>query len=226
MLKAKKKLTRRQIKEDKFITYYFKSHKYVTENKRSIISGAFFVAVIIIGFFIFSKKQVENEGKAIVELTKAKSEYFANNYENAVPLLRNLLQNYSGTKSGKEGMFYLANAYFSLKDFANAEASYREFLDKTDDDILNASALAGVAACLEEGAEFVEAAELYQQAAEKYGDGFMAPENLLNSARCYSLAGKKEAAQQMLGKLIEDYPKSRLKSDAEIMLAELDFSQA
>jgi TolA-binding protein len=84
------------------------------------------------------------------------------------------------------------------------------------------SALAGIAACQEEKGYFSIAAETYKEAAEKYEDGFMAPQNLYDSARCFSLAGKTQEASGMLSKLIKNYSNSQIRNEAEIFLAELN----
>jgi len=223
MLKAKKRLTKRQIKQDKFVTYYFKAQDYLAENSRTILYTIGAVVLILVAIFIYTRKQQEKEQNAVVDLAKAKREYFARNYQAAVPLLQNLVQRYDGTESAEIGLYFLASTYYSQNDYVKAEQTFREFLDESDDRILKSAALSGIAACYEEQNKFAEAAEIYNEAAEEY-EGFMSPGNLYDSARCYVKAGNKDAARKILNKLIEDYADSRVKSDAEILLAEINTS--
>jgi len=221
MLKAKKRLTKRQIKQDKFVTFYFKAQDYLAENSRTILYTAGAIVLILVAIFIYNRKQQEKEQNAVMELTKAKREYFSNNYGTAIPVLQNLTQTYSGTESAEVGLYFLASAYYAQGDYSKAEQTFNQFLDASDDKILSAAAVSGVAACLEEQGKFAEAAERYREAATEY-DNFMRPEYMYDSARCYVLAGNKDVARQVLNRLIEDYSDSRVTDDAEILLAEIN----
>lgn len=222
MLKPRKRLTKKQIKEDKFVTFYFKAQNFISQNSRYFTWGLVGIPVVIFASFILSNIQQEKEQSANIELSKARIDYFAENYESAISTLNNLAENYGGTKSGKKGLYYLANAHFMSQNFDEAEQYFRQFLDQSSDLDLMVSALAGIAACQEEKGYFSIAAETYKEAAEKYEDGFMAPQNLYDSARCFSLSGKTQEATGMLSKLIEKYANSQIKNEAEIFLAELN----
>lgn len=221
MLKPRKRLTKRQIKEDKFVTYYFKTQDFIARNSRTILYTVGGIALIFLIGFIWSRKNLEKENAAVVELTKAKIEYFNNNFVQATDILKDLVENYGDTESGKLGIYYLANAYFNIKNNIKAEEYYRKYLDVGDDKTLKESALSGVAACLEEQGNYLEAAKKYREAAEKFSESFLAPQNLYDSARCFSQAGNEELARESLTKIIEKYSESSLKGDAEIFLAEL-----
>ncbi len=221
MLKAQKKLTRRQIKEDKFVTYYFKTQEYVRENGQTILYGIGIVAAILIASLIFSSKSAEKEQSAVVQLTQAKLEYFNNNYAAAIPILNNLISSYGGTASGHEARYYLGNSHFNNGDHAEAEKYFKEYLEDGGDEVLQASATAGIAASLEEQKNYAAAAEFYSEAARKYSEVFLAAETLYNSARCHVLAGNTEQARSVLSLLLEKYPDSSIKNEAEIFLAEL-----
>jgi TolA-binding protein len=224
MLKPRKRLTKRQIKEDKLVTYYFKVNDYIKQNSRFLSSAGIGLGVVVLVFFLYTKNQQGKEQKAAVELTKARIEYLNNNYDAAIGLLQNLVDNYGGTSGAKVGTYYLASAYFNIKKFDEAEGFYRKYLDDDGDEILEAAALAGIAASLEEKEQYAEAAETYKEVATKYSESFLAPQSLYNAARCFELAGNQEEASNVLMLLIEKYPKSGIKNDAEIFLAELTSS--
>ncbi len=222
MLKPRKRLTKKQIKEDKFVTYFFKTQEFISQNRRYVTWGLIGIPVVIFASFIFSNIQRKKEQSANIELSKARIEYFTENHETAISTLNNLVENYGGTKAGKKGLYYLANTHYISKNFDKAEEYFRKFLGESSDLDLTVSALAGVAACQEEREDFSVAAETYKEAADKYEDGFMAPQNLYNSARCFSLSGQTQEAAGMLTKLIEKYSGSQIKNEAEILLAELN----
>lgn len=222
MLKPKKRLTKKQIKQDKFVTYYFKAQDFVNANSRYLIAGLIAVVLVVVVSLYFSGKKAEQEQNALVELSKARIEYFAGNYPGAIDILNKLIQNFRGTETAKEGTYFFASCQFFLKNYDIAEEYFQIYLDKGDDEVLAASALAGIAACHEEQGEYSQAAKRYQEAASKYSDGFMAPSNLYNSARCFSLAREKEKAIKVLRLLIDKYETAQIKNDAEILLGELD----
>ena len=221
MLKPRKRLTKRQIKEDKFVTFTLKAQDYLVENSRKILSAAGVVVALIVAVFIYSQKQATKEENAVVDLKKAKINYFAKNYDSAINILKNQVDNFGGTKSSKEGTFFLASAYYETRNYVQAENYFRQFLKSGDDPILKVSAMAGVAACLEERKNYNEAAKMYREAAEKYSNSFSAPQNLYDAARCYVLAEQKDKAREVLNKLIADYSSSNIKNNAEVLLAEL-----
>ncbi len=221
MLRAQKKLTKRQIKEDRFVTFYFRAQDFLQRHSRNILYAVGAVAAIVLIVFIFQSKQAEKERNAIVELTKAKIRYFETDYDAAIPILTNLVEQYGGTDSAQEGTFYLANAHFQVGNYVEAEKYFTRFLENDGDDILSASAMTGIAACLEEQQNYEKAAELYKESADKYAENFMAPQNLYDSARCYALSGKIDEARQTLSKLLEKYEDATIRSDAEILLSEL-----
>ncbi len=221
MLKARKRLTKREIKEDKFVTAYFKTQDYFKQNSKPISYGFFAIVAVIVVSLIFTSQQKQKEAEASIELTRARIEYFANNYSGAIPILKNVIEMYGSTNSGIEATFLIANASYETGNFTDAEKYFNQYIDDGSDDLLKSSALAGVAACLEQQKKYESAAKLFQEAAEKYEDSFLTPENLLNSARCYSLSGKNEIARKLLQKLLDEHSDSNLKNDAEILIAEL-----
>ncbi|MEE9165479.1 MAG: tetratricopeptide repeat protein, partial [Nitrospinota bacterium] len=158
MLKPRKRLTKQQIKEDKFVTYYFKAQDFISQNSRYVTWGLIGIPVVIFASFIFSNIRQEKDKSANIELSKARIDYFAENYESAMSTLNNLTENYGGTQAGKKGLYYLANAHFMSKNFDEAEQYFGQFLDQSSDKDLTVSALAGIAACQEEKGDFSIAA--------------------------------------------------------------------
>ncbi|MCG8607262.1 tetratricopeptide repeat protein [bacterium] len=221
MLKPKKRITKRQIKEDKFVTYYFKTTDFAREHVREIASAVGLLALILVGYTVYARAQLSKEKNALTEFAKARAEYFNGNYDTAAILLQGVVDSHGGTASGRLATFYLADAYFHEKKFHEAQKYFAEYSTNADDSILEASAIAGIAACLEEKGQFAEAAETYRRAANQFRDEFMAPQNLLNSARCLKLAGNEEGARAVLNELIENYPRSQVKNEAEMFLAEI-----
>jgi tetratricopeptide (TPR) repeat protein len=221
MLTPKKKLTKREMKEDKLVTAWFKLSDWVAQHTREILMAVGGVAAVMALIFFFNWMKSRDEQNAAEKFAQARAEYNQSNYAAAIPILEKLVSEYGGTKSSGMATIYLANAYMQTRDYANAEKYYQRYLDDGGDDpILGVSAAFGVAATYEERGDFAKAAKLYDEAANDYDDSYRAPQLLMNAARCYKQANQVEPARRALQKLINKYPKSNLVEDAKLLLAE------
>jgi TolA-binding protein len=221
MLTPKKKLTRREMKQDKLVTTWFKISDYLSEHFRELAMAVGGVVLVVALIFWFKWMKTRDEINASENLVQARTEYNKQDFAAAIPLLEKLVNEYSGTKSAGLGTIYLANAYMHTKDYANAEKYYKKYLDDVDDDpILSMSAAYGLADTHEERGEYAKAAPLYEEAANKYEESYRAPQFLISAARCFKQAGQTEGARRALQKLLDKYPKSALAEEAKLLMAE------
>lgn len=222
MLKPRKKVSRKQIKEDKLVTYYFKAVDYMNQNSKIVFGVTAGILIAVTLFFLYSWSKKTAELNSSLELTKARVELVNNNQQKTIDILISMINNYSGTKSAGRGVFYLANIYFEQGKFDEAFQNYKKYIDDyNDDDILSTSSYSGMGACLEQKREFLEAAKYFKKGAQKYPQKFEAPEQLMSAARCFKLANNKVEARELYKKIIEDYPNSNFKRNAELYLNEL-----
>jgi len=221
MLTPKKQLSRREIKEDKLVTTWFKAINWLDQHLREVLMAVGGVVVVIGLIVLFNWMKSSDEQNAAEKLAQARVEYNKSNYTAAIPVLEKLVSDLGNTPSGGLATIYLANAYMQTKDYVNAEKYYKKYLDDGDDDpILQVSAAAGAAATQEERGEFAKAAKMYEDAANDFADSYRAPQLLLYAARSYKQANQLEAARRVLQKLIDKYPKATVLEDAKMLLAE------
>ncbi len=222
MLKARKRITKRQIKEDKFVTFYFKTQDFIKRNMNKVLIGAgAIVALILITMLILQSKRTA-ELSASVKLAEANSKLMRGELQPAIDILINMSEDYSGTRSAAHGVYLLAYSYYQKGEFENALKYFRKYLDDYGDDpILTSAAYSGLGASLEQLGRFQEAAQNYEKAALKYSNHFNAPQQLMDAARCYRLVNRYADAKRCYEKLIEKYPNSALKNEAEMFLAKL-----
>jgi len=223
MLKPRKKITKKQLKEDKLVTYVFKINNYLEhEWKRLLFIAASAVVVFLVGYLIY-QSGLENERQAAHELFPLESRYAAGVYDSTlVSGLEAFLTRYDNTESGGIATFYLANTYYSLGDFLEAEKYFRQYLDNHDGaDFMSASAHAGIAACFEQRKMYKDAAEYYQSAIEKYSDVFLMPELMIGAARSLFQIGQIEEARTQCQNILTHYPDSQQAVSAEVLLAKM-----
>lgn len=222
MLKARKKITKRQIKEDKLVTYYFKTIDFFNRNSKYVTIGLTAIIVVVILVTLFRRAKQRAELEASAQLTKALTQIEQNNLSQATDILVSLAEKYSGTTSAESGVYLLAHSYYQKGDFEQAKIYFEKYVnDYHKNPILSSAAYTGLGASLEQQKKYLEAAQSYEQGARQFADGANAPQQLFNAARCYMLANRNDQARLCLEKIVEKYSNSKLKSDAEFYLAKL-----
>ena len=129
MLKARKKITKKEIKHDPFLASIYKAKEYFEENKQLITRiGVGIVAVVVIVLILNKNSKAEKEaseaalGKAFVNLS-------IGDRDNGLLQLELLVDDYSGSEAAQRSLFMLARLYYEQKDYLTAESNLQDFLD-------------------------------------------------------------------------------------------------
>jgi tetratricopeptide (TPR) repeat protein len=227
MLKPKKKITKKELKQDKLVTWYFKFSEWTSIYQKKITTGALILlGLILILYFVVIKPNQENKEIASTALANVMGFYDYRQYQIAmegipernVIGLKSIVSEYGSTEPGEIAKVYLGNCYFLLKDYDNALKYYQEFSGSNK--LYKVSALAGVASVYEVKKNYKEAADYFEKAAEKAADEIQTPENLFFAARNYNLANDKKKAVELLEKIKTNYPKSYYSKDIDRFIAE------
>jgi predicted negative regulator of RcsB-dependent stress response len=219
-----KRLTRREIKEDAFVTWSLKASGFIKENSTKVIAGVVLAVIIAVGFMYVTSSRKGAEEDASRQLLAGILQQRQANYSGAAAAYEDVLSRFSGTPSGKLALLYLGHAKYELGDYDAAAESYEKYLRKEKTDKLTMSqAKRGLAACKENTGKFDEAAELYEQTAHTLDQGSAAPEDLMAAARCWKLAGANDKAMEVLQEVVDSYPDYRELDRAKVLLAELEY---
>lgn len=219
MLKARKRLSKRQIKEDPLVTKYYQVRQFFRDHQKevNVVLGIAVVVIVIGILMIRSKKNAEIEANA--KLGIAESYYHANDDNNSLSDLESISETYPGTFSAGIAVYFLANSYYEKNDYTNAKKYFEIYLDDySNSDVFISSSLAGVAACLEEEDEFNKAAEFYYNAVKKFPHLYTSPYLLMNAIRCFRMANEIQKSKELCNYLIKKYPNSEAKTDADYLL--------
>jgi TolA-binding protein len=155
-------------------------------------------------------------------LAKANVELSQNKIQEAIDILLNMVDSYSGTKSASTGIYLLAKAYYEKGDYDKSLVHFENYLDDYgDDDILASASYSGIGSCYEQLGKYLEAAQNYENGAKKFPTHFNAAQQLIDAGRCYSLQNQIAQAKACYKLIIEKYPDNNLKNDAELYLAKL-----
>jgi tetratricopeptide (TPR) repeat protein len=228
MLQKKKKITRKEIKEDKLISMVYKSQSFFEEHKNKIyIYGIVLIAIVAAIYFYMNQQAKENE-LAGIELSRVMKIYNQGAYLEAIEGrqgsniigLKNIVDRYSGTENGETAKIFLANSYSMLGNYDEALKFYEDYGGSID--YFKAAALAGRAGYYAANEEFEKAAELYLRASKISKLNAANPDYLLNAGINFLKAGDNKQAKLIFNTIKKDYdgiPAVR-EVDAYLALAE------
>ncbi len=221
MLTKKKKLSKKEIKQDKLVEVYYKAYGYFEENRSRILfyAGALIVLVFVIIYYINNKK--ENNAKAEVLLSQVMNLYDQGSYLEAIEGrpsqnitgLKKMVEDYGSTENGETAKIYLANSYDMLGKSDEALKYYEDY--DGDISIYQATALAGQAGIYAGRKEYEKAADLFRKASRVSKTDVLNPDYMLDASINYIRAGKKEEAKGLLESLKKDYPLSQVARKAQ-----------
>jgi TolA-binding protein len=215
------KITKREIKEDKFTTFVFRAKDYVY-NRWAYFVGAAAVIVILIGGFMMIQSQGASREKEAADIyNRALGEYRSANYQLAIVDFKTVIDDYGSTSYGRMAAFNLGNAYFSAKNYTEAKTAFENYLKNyKDDKYFVTSAMSGVAASLAGMGQYQEAADQYRATAEKYPDFNLAGEYYVDALDNYIRAEQMESAKVILAKLTNEYKNTQYYIQGTRMAAE------
>ena len=222
-LKARKKITHKEIKQDKLVTGYFEARNWFDrdDNKKKVyIVIAAIILIVAGGFLYYNNRKAKNE-EAETKLSAVINLYEQGKYQEAIngdPAagimgLNQIVNEYGSTQSGETAKLYLGNCFYNIKDYDNALKQFDSYGGSND--IVKASCISGMAAVYETKNDLKKAAEYYEKAASVNKDVVINQENLFYAVRTYTKAGDKENARKVFAKLKELYPKSKYLNEAK-----------
>lgn len=218
MLTPRKRIKKKDLKEDKLVTFYSNARRWIENNSRIIMGGGIGVVVVIIALTIFSNRREDMQAQASVLFVQAKQFYEDNNYTEALQEFSKLVENYGGTVSGEIGQLYQGKCFYEKSDYANAYKQFKSFASSVDgSDHFKMSGYLNAAACLEQQEKFEEAAKEFENAAKKYPETTLAPFALLKAGQNYDALENYEKAGQLYEKIVQQYSNSDEKNDAILL---------
>ncbi len=159
MAVKKKRITKRQMKEDPLVTYSLRFSRYAKEHFNQIVAGVA-ILIAIIGILIFtshsrraSARQSEQYiGAALMLLRQGDIAAAKTSFEDVA-------NRYPGSRAGITALYFKAECELKMRDFAEAMRSYDAYLSKCKEfPDFKTAAIIGKAACLEGVGKYAEAA--------------------------------------------------------------------
>jgi tetratricopeptide (TPR) repeat protein len=219
--RSKTKITRKQMKKDPLVTFSLKAADFAKRNARTLTIIGVVAVVSVIVVVMMARDRAKAEAEAEVILAQANKELWRGNAPAAAEYYSELLDRYSGTKSGKRGLLFRGDALLETGAYDDAISHYERFLgrEKTDRMLRN-SAKRGIATALEDKGEFAKAG-LVREGLSREVEGNEAAEELMSAGRCYQAANMYGKAIEVYEKVISLHPEYWGVDDAKVSLQEL-----
>jgi len=215
MLRPHKRLTKRQIKEDKFLTIAVEGYEYVKDYGIRVGFALAVVVGLIILLHMYTRSKAHRQTAA---LERAISAIYSDD-ENATDLLSRVISEFGGSREAGEAQFYLGNLSYNNNNMDEAIEYYRAYIDKyADSDILIFGAYNGLGAAYENKYRYDKAAEVYKEYIEKHGNSPFVKRAMFSMARSYQLAEENDTAQSVYEELIDKYPNSKEAEEARFYI--------
>ncbi len=225
MLAKKKKLTKKQIKEDRLVTGYYEVQKFYEQNQSKILAAVAVIAVVVVAIFWYTSKIEQDNRAASAQLALVIPIFNEGSYAEAIEGkpgtniigLRQIVDSYSGAEQAEVSRLYLANALYAL---ARIDEAYKEYDGYSgSNNILAAAALAGKAACYEVKGDYEDAADAYLRASKIEKTNPQNPDYLLSAAKNSINASDNSGAEDLLKKIKKDYANTPASREADKYLA-------
>lgn len=211
----RKRITRRQLKEDKFVSYTFRITKIIRRHLRPIMvvgSAVIVILILSLGYIRWSGSRLVGINSSLAIALKL---YSMDDKDAAREKFEEIAGSFAN-KPAKSAYFYLGNIAIKEGRYAEARSLFQQFLRQgPKDDILVPSAYAGIAQSYEEEGNPEEAARAYEETFRRFSDRPELSRYLLDAARCYQLAGDKRRAAERYMEIMNSFPDSRPAETAE-----------
>jgi len=201
-MQGKVKLSKRQIKEDKFTTFVLTSKQQFIDNWQFMVIGVVIVALAIfaVAYYVTSRKTSQIEGSQM--FARGMMEYRGGDRQVAITTFEQILTDNASHQVAGDATYMLGTTNLELRNYPEATRYFEEYLQKFKSDSLNrAASQAGIATALENQGNFTEAAQKYLEALKEFPAGPMAPYYHEGAMRNFLLVGEIDKAREQLDKI-------------------------
>lgn len=207
-------------------TLWSRAIKYVQTNIRHIAAIILVIALIAASTAAWTVSRAKAEQKALSLFSEAlaamqqrpdKQSDNSTGHEKALEKFKTVRNQHPSTKAGKASLFYAGVCAFHMKQYDDAIAYYKNFLENagTNLNYLRSFAYEGMGYAHEMKQQYTEALVWFERQ-QKDGPAAITSKALLNLARCYEAQGDVNAACSRYKEFLEKYPASSLKDLAKL----------
>ncbi len=218
---GKTKLSKRQIKEDKFTAFMLTAKDQFFRYWQYLVIGLVAVVLIVIGVVYYFNSQQAKEREAADKFSRAMMDYRSGNSQLAILGFNQIMQDYSGNRVAEDAAFLLGNINYETRNYPEAIRYYQMYLSKFLDNKLNRAATqAGIASSLENQGNYREAAEKFIAACDEYPNGPLNGDYYFSAMRDYLEVGEVDKARAHLDIIKDKFKGTELAKRAVRLFSE------
>ena len=224
-MSQKVKISKKQLKEDAFVSATFEAGQYLKDHMTQIIFGVVGVFVVIGIVWMVINSRTERFEQSGLAYFRAQTLYVNGQYALAASDFDRLSDEYSGTAHADKATYFAGDSYFKSGQYDQALLRFESAVDNlSEDDLLYINALIGEAAVYEQRENYEFALEYLNKALDASSYDFQKLEIMMSIARVQNLQGNKDQAIATYDKIIEDYPDAQRTMMAKELRAEIKAS--
>ena len=218
---GKVKLTKRQIKEDKFTAFMLTSKDRLSSNWQYVAIGVAVLILLVVSMSYWYGSLGEAKIEAANRLSNAMGEYRQGNVQVAVLSLSDVVNRYGDDPSAQQATFLLGVINFETHNYPEAIRYYEIYLaNYREDKFKRVAAVGGIASSLENQGQYAEAVVKFTEAYEMDPEGPLAEEYQVAAMRNCLLNGDFDQARLHLDIIEENFGGSDAAKKAALLFNE------
>jgi outer membrane protein assembly factor BamD (BamD/ComL family) len=220
-MRTRKRLTKQQLKRDRFVDTTFDWIVWARENVRMVGLAAGGVVLLGLAFFLYRTSEAREAKQAAQKFQEVLQTYAAGNYQLAANDFKLFLRDHGSSRLGPEAALYLANSYLLAGDPQSAAKTLEDSRSRLEEGPAAFAAATLLGSAYEGAGDLAKAAEAYQRAYDEARYDFEKTEALMDKARVHVAQKAADKAIAAYTEVIQKYPESAAAREAKVRMAEL-----
>ena len=212
----RRKITRHELKEDRFLEATKNFITFFRANTSRIILTTIIVIAIIVAIRVYFSNRRTSEESGRVKKLYADALYENGNFKEAVAAYQEIIKMHGGTRTARISTLFLANSYFFSGDNENALQYYEKsskILKKSP--VWASAAEIGIGSVFEQKGSFEDAITYYDNVITKYRETPFRIDALFSKARCLEFLDRYDEAMRVYAVVESEYPDTDFAEDAK-----------
>lgn len=197
------KLTKRQVKEDRFTTFMLTSKERFQESWQFYVVGIVVVLLVVSAVAYYFNSRAARTAEAADKFARALLDYQNGDDQIAILGFNQILDEYGTTPSAGNATYLLGQINLGNRNYDEAVRYLEMYLTKYDDPLNRGAALAGIATAEEDRGNYAAAAAAFVSASEEYPGGPLQADYELGALRNFLQLGEVDSAEARLNILKE-----------------------
>ncbi len=242
-----KRITRKQMKRDEFISTVQKLFNLALRYRKPLAVGFAIALVVTLALLGWKYYRHQQELKASILLSPALKEFHApvtqpeetssydkptepsftseeEKYRQVLSSLQKVIDRYPRSHSAAQARYYQGICYLHLNQYENAIKAFEGSLKKSSDSLIKALSIMNLAYSYEATQDYQKAAELYRDHLKALSRAVAKEIVLLDLGEYYEKSHQEKEAMAQYQRIIDEFPESPYKTEAQDRLDTLKAS--